>query len=218
MQSSIAQLLVLAVIVVFLIIRLRDVLGTRGGYETKTDESRRAVRPNLEVVDGGLKPDADIAEHTDPDGPAGRALARMKVAEPSFNVSEFLGGARGAYEMILMAFERGELADIKPFLSDDVYTAFASVVESRADQGLTIDADFIGIRDLALADASYDDDAKLAQIDVRFGGELTYVVRDRAGDIIEGDPKQVKRQRDVWTFSRVMGSDDPNWQLSATGE
>ena len=48
--------------------------------------------------------------------------------------------------------------------------------------------------------------------------ELTSVVRNAAGEIVEGDPHEIKRQRDVWTFARGMGADDPNWQLVATGE
>ena len=38
------------------------------------------------------------------------------------------------------------------------------------------------------------------------------------GEIIEGNPNEIKRQRDVWTFSRKMGDDNPNWYLVATGE
>ena len=52
----------------------------------------------------------------------------------------------------------------------------------------------------------------------RFVGELTSVVRNAEGEIVEGNPTEIKRQRDVWTFARDMGADDPNWQLVATGE
>ena len=53
---------------------------------------------------------------------------------------------------------------------------------------------------------------------VRFVGELTSVVRNKTGEVIEGSPTSIKRQRDLWTFGRRMGVDDPNWQLTATGE
>ena len=53
---------------------------------------------------------------------------------------------------------------------------------------------------------------------MKFVGELISVVRDDAGEIIEGEPGKPKRQKDTWTFERVMGSDDPNWRLVATGE
>ena len=219
MNSPILQLLVLAGIAIFLILRLRSVLGTREGYEkpqvTQPGPTTER-RGSFEVIDGG--PDPDIVDHVPADSPAAGALARMKALEPSFSVGEFLGGARGAYEMILMGFERGELADIKPFLSEDVYETFAEVVEAREAQGLTIEAEFVGIREMSLHDATFDDDTRLAELTVKFVGELTSVVRDRSGEVIEGSPTSPKKQKDVWTFARHMGSDDPNWQLVATGE
>ncbi len=218
MNSPIFQLLVLAGIAIFLILRLKSVLGTRDGFEQPplTRAGEEPHRTKFEVIEGG--PDHDILAHAEEESDSYSALLAMKKLEPSFNVTEFLTGARGAYEMILMGFERGDLAAIKPFLDDDVYESFAAVVEAREEQGLTIEADFIGIREMAMASATLDDTTKMAEITVRLVGELTSVVRDNAGDIIEGEPGKVKRQKDVWTFARVMGSDDPNWQLVATGE
>ena len=145
-------------------------------------------------------------------------MARKKQLEQSLSVSEFLSGARGAYEMILMGFERGEMAEIKPFLSPEVYESFAHVVTERENKGLTVEADFAGVKELQLVDAELDDATNEGELTVRFVGQLTFAVRDRAGEVIEGDPKAMKTQRDVWTFARQMGADDPNWQLVATGE
>lgn len=218
MDGNMTQLLVLAAIAVFLIVRLRAVLGTREGFEKpRMEHSHQShTARNFEVIEGG--PDRDIIDHVSEGSSAAKALAAMKQAEPSFNVSEFLSGARGAYEMILMGFERGDLAEIRPFLSDDVYESFAEVVESRNAQGITVDANFLGVSSLELVDAEFDGISKEGDVSVRFVGELTSVVRDRAGEVIEGDPNQTHRQRDTWTFSRKMGSDNPNWQLVATGE
>jgi predicted lipid-binding transport protein (Tim44 family) len=219
MNSPIIQLLVLAGVAVFLILRLKSVLGTRDGFEQPPMQAPSAPaqkKPDFEVIDGG--PDRDIIDHVPEGSDAADALARMKGAEPSFGVSDFLGGARGAYEMILMGFERGDLAELKPFLDEDVYESFASVVEDREAKGLTIEAEFIGVREMSLEDATFDDASKMAEITVKYIGELTFAVRDRAGDIIEGSTTSVKRQKDVWTYARRMGADDPNWQLVATGE
>lgn len=219
MNSPILQLLVLAGIAVFLILRLRSVLGTREGYE-KPPMSQPGPAPErrgkFNVIEGG--PDPDIADHVPTDSPAADALAQMKGIEPEFSVSEFLSGARGAYEMILMGFERGDIEEIKPFLSDDVYDSFAFVVNDRNDKGLTVEAEFIGVKELQLVDATFDKATNEGELTVRFTGQLTFAVRDRAGEIIEGDAKAIKTQRDVWTFAREMGSNDPNWQLVATGE
>jgi len=221
MNSPIIQLLVLAGIAIFLILRLRSVLGSREGFEKTppplpTDRQVRRNRPELEVIEG--RPDRDIVDHVPEGSDAARALGAMKSADPEFNVREFLQGARAAYEIILMAFERGDLAPVKPFLSSEVYDAFASVVEERHRNGLKVDATFVGISDLGLKDATFDRQTREAEVSVRFVGELTSVVRDRAGDVVEGDPNKIKRQKDVWTFARTMGSTDPNWILVATSE
>lgn len=221
MSGAILQLLVLAGIAIFLILRLKSVLGTREGFEKPPvplgDQGSTARRrKDFEVIEGG--PDRDIIDHVPDGSPAAKALAAMKLAEPSFHVGEFLGGARGAYEMILMSFERGDLTDVMPFLSKDVFEAFSEVIDQREQQGLTVEATFVGIRELALHEATFDRATDVGEVTVRFVGEMTSVVRDKAGEIVEGNPNEIKRQRDIWTFARKMGSDDPNWQLVATGE
>lgn len=220
MNSPIIQLLVLAGIAVFLILRLRNVLGSREGFEKPPvalpQEQKRRSRPDLEVIEGG--PDRDITDYVPEDSDAAKALVGMKAVDTQFNLGDFLQGARGAYEMILMAFERGDLSEVKPFISEDVYEAMATVIEGRREQGLSVEATFVGVSEVSVRDVTFDRTTREAEIAVRFSGELTEVVRDAAGDVVDGDPNAIKRQRDVWTFARVMGSDDPNWMLVATGE
>ena len=219
MNSPVIQLLVLAGIAVFLILRLRSVLGTREGFEKprvqKLEPSRRST-PDLEVIDGG--PDPDVVDYVDADSDAATALTAMKTVDRSFSVREFLRGGRGAYEMILTEFEKGELAEIKPFLSDDVYEAFAGVVEDREKNGLSVNFTFVGISETTLVDAEYNEATKEAEISIKFIAESTSAVYDNGGDLIEGSPTEIKKQRDVWTFGRTMGTGDPNWFLVATGE
>lgn len=217
MNSPILQLLVLAGIAIFLILRLRSVLGTREGFERteapkpRTESARRA---DFEVIEGG--PDRDVVDHVDENSAAARALYEMKEVDPDFTVTEFLQGARSAYEMIVMGFERGELAEIKPFLADDIYETFAEVIHAREEQGLTVEANFVGMREVKLVDATYDDDTGEGELVIRFVAELTSAVRDKSGEIIEGSTTEIKRQKDTWAFARKMGSDDPNWLLVST--
>ncbi len=222
MNSAIIQLIVLAGIAVFLILKLRSVLGTRQGFEKPAkpvaldaDTAPRAKR-GFEVIEGG--PDADITDNVAQESPAALALAAMKRAEPAFNVTDFLRGARGAYEMILTAFDRGELDKVLPFLSREVYDSFVQVVEDREARGLTVKSTFVGIRELNLTGAEFNADSAEAEVKVRFIGEITSTLRDKAGQVVEGDPNEIKRQKDIWTFARKMGVDNPNWQLVATGE
>ncbi|WP_321365347.1 Tim44/TimA family putative adaptor protein [uncultured Celeribacter sp.] len=220
MGNSLLSILVLAGIAIFLILRLRSVLGTREGFEKpRADvpgaEEATAVKRDFEVIEGGV--DHDIIDNVEAGTRAANNLAAIKRVDPSFNVSEFLSGARGAYEMILMAFEHDELESIQPFLSEDVYEAFSSVVEDRQSKGLTIESQFVGLRELQIIDADLDRATDEAEIKIRFVGETSSVVRNAEGEIVQGDPKAINRQKDIWTFARHLNSDDPNWQLVATG-
>ncbi|MGR3433285.1 MAG: Tim44/TimA family putative adaptor protein [Shimia sp.] len=221
MSSSIIQLLVLAGIAVFLILRLRSVLGTRDGFEndqprTRVAPGRDEPRRDFEVIEGG--PDRDITDHAEEGSPTAEALAKMKEADPSFHVGEFLGGAKGAYEMILMAYENGDLSPVTPYIDRDVYEALQAALDAREEQGVSVEATFIGVRETALVAAAYDEDTTEGEVTIRFVGELSQVVRDRDGEVIEAESSPLKRQKDVWTFARKMQSDDPNWMLVATGE
>ena len=218
MSNAVIQLIVLAGIAIFLILRLKNVLGTRDGYEEPLQPVERpetVARRSFDVIEGG--PDRDITDHVAEGSAAALALAGMKSAEPSFSVNTFLQGARGAYEMILMAFETGDLEKVRPFLAQPVYEAFDAAVQDRKSRGLEVQAEFMGLRELVLSEASFDAQSREAEITVRFASEVISVARDASGTVVEGDARNPRKQRDVWTFSRVMGSDDPNWQLVATG-
>jgi predicted lipid-binding transport protein (Tim44 family) len=103
-------------------------------------------------------------------------------------------------------------------LSDDVFESFDGVVKMREEQGLSVDATFVGVREMRLQDATYNSSTTEGEVTVKFVAELTSVVTNAEGEVVEGSAKEIKRQKDTWTFARVMSSDDPNWQLVATGE
>ncbi len=220
MSSAIVELLVLAGIAIFLILRLRNVLGTRGGFEGTTPvvplPGTGTKKPQFDVIEGG--PDRDVTDHAAEGSDAARALAAMKLVEPAFSVSGFLQGARGAYEMILTAFAKGDLDRISTFLSPEVAESFAAVVADRKARGLTVSTDFVGLRELTLHGAEFDRTKSEAEITVRFVAELISATRNASGDVVEGNAKSAHKQKDIWTFARTMGANDPNWQLVATGE
>lgn len=215
MSSSVIQMLVLAAIAIFLVMKLRSVLGTRDGFERPVAVPPPMRRRELEVIEGG--PDRDITDYAEAGSPSAEALARMKAKEPDFSVRDFLQGARGAYEMILMAYERGDLSSVKAFLAPDVHEALSTAIADRRERGLTVDATFVGVSDVGLDGAEFDEATGEGEVSVRFTGELTRVVKDATGQVVEGSSTEIRRQRDVWTFARRMGSSDPNWMLVATG-
>ena len=225
MPTGVIELLILAAIALFLLFRLRSVLGTKTGFEEQHNH-RRAPAPEpaerpapapAPVAEEGAV-DSDSEEAAEGDASIAETLSAMRRAEPGFQPTGFLQGARGAFEMILMAFEQGDVDTLKRFLAPDVFEGFEAAIEQRKAAGYTVDARFIGVREARIVDARFDADSGEAEIAVRFKGELITVVRDSEHRVVEGDPNEIRRESDVWTFARRMGASDPNWQLVATGE
>ncbi len=221
MSTQMIELLILFAIAAFVLFRLKSVIGTRTGHEAPPDYLNRdstaetayphpVDEPDDKIDDAGLSRPV-------PDG-ARPALAAMREAEPDFSFPVVLEGARGAYEMILMAYEAGDRDTLRGLLDDEVFDAFESGIGERETAGLTVDARFIGVRDLRLESAAFEPDTNEAELTLRFVGELVTAVHDSEGRVVEGDPNEVRRQTDVWTFARRMGARNPNWLLSATGE
>ena len=218
MSDPMIQLVILGVIALFVILRLRSVLGTRTGFEPTNvpQQTFKKEKPKDEEIKEVI--DRDIADYILIDSPGGKALSQMKKAENTFSVTEFIEGARQAYEMILIAFEEGDRDGLRPFLADDIYESFEAVIIERENAKLNVDATFIGLREIKLSNAEYDWRSKEGEITLTLIAELTTVVKNNKGKVIEGDKNTIKRQKDIWTFSRVMGSDNPNWILVATSE
>ncbi|MFT4793345.1 MAG: putative lipid-binding transport protein (Tim44 family) [Paracoccaceae bacterium] len=215
------ELVLLAAIAVFVLTRLKNVLGTRTGFEdpTRMDPDAEASRkkPDFVVVEGGQTPVVAPEDVPGVDAESGAALRRMAVADPAFSPKDFVMGSRRAYEMILMAYENGDTASLRPLLAEDVFDSFVAAIEARKTEGLTVEARFVGVRDARIFSAIFTEETGEADIEMRFTGELVSVVRNVDHEIVEGDPTEVRRQTDLWTFTRRMGSQDPNWLLSATG-
>ncbi len=211
-DGGMVTLLILAAVTVFLVFRLKNVLGTKTGHEKPPEPVFRS-KPQ-DAPQPVEMPDEPVI---DDDDPKAAVFAKMQAIEPDFSPTGFAGGARKAYEMLLMAFENGDKTTLQKFLSPDVYQGFAQVIDERADAGLTVDARFVGLREADIVGARFDEDDQVAEIDMKFVGELVTVVRDKEHRIVEGDPNEIRREYDQWTFGRKMGSSDPNWLLIATG-
>jgi len=211
------QILILSSVAIFLFWRLSLILGTRSGYEKTSTSTSDIVTNNKEHTDIQSNEDEDISDYIDLESKSGRAFGEMKDFETDFTVNNFVSGAKMAYEIILMAFEKGDLKTLQQHLSEEVYSDFEKVVVDRFDKGFTVDAQFVGMREIRIKNAQFNSKNKDAEITMLFRSELTSVVRDKNNNIIEGNPDSIRKNSETWTFSRTMGSSDPSWKLIGTG-
>jgi predicted lipid-binding transport protein (Tim44 family) len=231
--------LVLAVVVV---LKLRSVLGRRTGHEQSRYERYKAQReasqrngklagqekvvtlPRREREDIEQRPVAEPQVRVDIEervkGLAGdntntaKNLVDLVRADSTFEPDSFLAGARAAYEIIVTAFAEGNRKTLKNLLSSEVYQGFAGAISDRESRGEQIDQSFVGIKSADIVEAELKNG--IAQLTIKFVSELISATRDRAGDVISGDPKRIKEVTDIWTFAREVQSRDPNWKLIAT--
>ena len=219
MNNTIIQLLILAGVALFLIFRLKNVLGTRDGFEPKAKDVNNAKmeeRKNTEdLSDNNL--DEEAMEYLFDDKNSAKALIKIKEIENNFSLTEFLGGAGSAYEMILMAFQSGKISPVETFLSADVKENFDKAIQDREQKGLSIEADFIGLRDTAVKNISFSVRDRVAEISVSFLADIKSVVKNNKGETIEREEVETKKHFDSWVFSSEIGSDNPNWILVETG-
>jgi len=223
MPTGVIELIILAGIAVLLLFRLRGVLGTKTGLE---EQQLRAPRPEPIRANPVKTPPAPVEDGVDEeclalaegDAEIAETLAAMRRAEPAFGPAAFMQGARQAFEMLLMAFENGDKETLGRFLAPDVFEGFAHAIDERAAAGYRVESRFIGVREARIVAARLEPATGAAELAVRFTAELVTSVYDAAGTLIEGDPNEIRRETDVWTFGRRMGVSDPNWRLVATGE
>jgi predicted lipid-binding transport protein (Tim44 family) len=215
------DLIFFGIVAVFLVLRLRSVLGRRTGSERQRpdpfagapakDQPAAARAPNGALPDISAKPAIGSPAAT---SPVAAGLARIRSADPSFDESQFLTGARGAFELIVNDYAAGDSATLRPLLSDEVFANFSRAIEERQKNGHTLSTTLVGIRAAEIIEA--DLQGRNAVITVKMVSDQINVTRDGDGKVVEGDPSAVTSVTDIWTFSRNTRARDPNWTLVAT--
>lgn len=219
---------------IFVIFRLKSVLGQRTGNERPPFDPFQRAEPPKADGEGNVIPlptagrPAPAAKDEAPlpspgdrlkgiaeaESPLGRELVRIMEAEPLFEPKGFIMGARAAYEMIVLAFARGDRRALKELLAKDVFESFSAAIGDRETRGEKVDTTFVSIDKSEITDASLK--LKTVAVTVRFASKMITATRDSAGAVIDGNPEKIADLVDVWTFSREAGARDPNWRLVST--
>lgn len=149
-------------------------------------------------------------------GPAGAGLTEIAKGDGGFNEGQFMDGAKAAYSMILEYYADGNIEELRPLLSLDVYDAYAAGISDRDAQGFTQTTDMARLMSAEIVAATRDNN--IGRIDVRFVAELASALMDNEGTIVEGDLDFLSEVDEVWSFERELGQDDPSWKLAGVVE
>ena len=210
------EIVLLAMVALFVGLRLYAVLGQRTGHEQQpVTPPQPTAKPEASV------PVTDPHPVTEPssialDKSTAAALRSLIAADPSFDTARFLDGAQAAYRMILEAFWKGDRDTLADLVGDDVRTAFEESIAERDTAGHRLDNRLIAIERAAIENAKVEN--RTASVEVRFDAYIAAVTRDAEGEVVAGSLTDAVSTHDIWTFRRNLASDDPNWLLVETDE
>ena len=188
------DIILLAMIAGFIILRLRNILGRKTGHQDKVYSSF------AEKKFGQFK---DLGKE------------KVKKSATDFDKDEkkqFLKGAEIAYETILTSFAKGDKQSLKSLLTEKMQANFTSAIEDRNSKKIKSELTFIGIKSSAIE--KFDKTAEALFFTVKFVSEIISVKKDKDNKIIEGDPNKIKTVIDHWKFTRKVSSLSPNWYLA----
>ncbi len=188
------DIILLAMIAGFIILRLRNILGRKTGHESK-------VFTNFEEKDF----EKFKEERTVPINKPGDVLDEEQK-------KHFLQGAEIAYESIITSFANGNKKKLQSLLSPEMILNFEQAISERERKNIKSELTFIGIKNASLE--KYEKVRNDLYATVKFVSEIISVKRDESNNIIDGNPDVIKTVTDQWKFTRNVFSKNSNWYLS----
>ena len=185
------DIILLAMIAGFIVLRLRGILGKRTGFEGKAPGEFKEVLKNIKVNQSN----------------------KLKEKFDDEAQKEFLKGARIAYETIITDFSDNDnkITNAKPLLNKDIYNKFDFALRERSKRGHFAEITFIGLNKAEIKE--HKKTGNILNVTVDFIAEVITCIRDKEKKIVSGDPEKIKKIYDTWVFSRDTTSPNPNWQL-----
>ena len=203
------DILIFAVIAVFLIFRLRSILGNRDGFEKPKKTVQTESSADNIINFKGKTPVAESAPLN------GSGLKELRKLDASFKDEEFLSGAKAAFPLILNAYSESDLGSLRRYVGFGLYEEFSNAVHQRDAAGEHLKIDIETVNDVQLLDAEISDG--IATVTVKYDTIQSRILTDASDTVIEEDSISSEQIEDIWIFERDIRSTDPNWRLVETG-
>ena len=206
MQNSFPyiDILIFGIIAIFLIFRLKNILGTKTGFEETNLNEKTQDKQFTNVV--SLKTDKNNTNDLE--------LNKILNIDPNFNVNDFLSGSKNFFEMVLESFVNGNLENIKKFTKPSVYKSFKIAIDDRNREQETLIIDLKSIKENKITKATITKSS--IKLNVIFETFQIRALMDKNNEIIDGNSKNEILVKDEWVFERKIEDNSPNWTLIET--
>ncbi len=206
MQNSFPyiDILIFGIIAIFLIFRLKNILGTKTGFEETNLNEKTQDKQFTNVV--SLKTDKNNTNDLE--------LNKILNIDPNFNVNDFLSGSKNFFEMVLESFVNGNLENIKKFTKPSVYKSFKIAIDDRNREQETLIIDLKSIKENKITKATITKSS--IKLNVIFETFQIRALMDKNNEIIDGNSKNEILVKDEWVFERKIEDKSPNWTLIET--
>ena len=189
------DIILLAMLAGFIILRLRNILGRKTGHQTKP-------------IDKYFPRGSEVMGDTENN----EAIKKGNVDEDA--KKQFLKGVEIAYEKIITSFSKGDKKSLKGLLGKNMYNRFSEVIDERKSKLLTSETTFIGLKSAKIL--KFKKMENIYNVTVNFVSEVITCIKDKNNQVLEGNPDIIKTVNDVWSFSKNMWSQNPTWYLVDT--
>ena len=219
------DILILAMVAIFIINRLKNTLGKKTGNENDLADkysqggSRyKESNPDKVVEKSFIPNDIEVAREILHDDPStNKVLRKIQSVDKNFLLDSFLDGSKKAFEYIIKNYSEENIKPLKKLLSSKMYSMFDNQINKRSKKGQNLDINIISVKDPEIVSADIKSN-KMAEIKVKFMSEQVQVVKDTSDKIIEGDNNQILSITENWLFYKTLNSKDPNWILDKIEE
>lgn len=216
-MSAYLDIIILLFVVIMVFTKLKNLLGTRPENETEISKESAAKIFDILMQEQKkhIQKQAQSTSELQADEKNLSDSEKVLRQIPNFSREKFLAGAKKAFEIIVTSFAKGDVETLKTLVSKSLLKKFETIIAQRKEDGITAETDFIGFDETIIADAKLSK-SEMVKISVKFVSEQVNILRNKDGEVIEGDENFIQSITDVWTFERPLSAITPNWTLVST--
>ena len=218
------DILILAMIAVFIINRLRNVLGKKTGNEsdivekfTQRKNTFNESEPDSVSNKKGAKLNNSVKKNLHSNKKINSVINEILKIDDKFEISSFCDGAKKAFEYILTEYSANNLKALEKLVSKPIYKTFEDQINLRAKKKEKLEITVISVKNPEIKSVNLEK-KHVAYFKLLFDSEQVQVTKNSNDEVIDGDNNQILQIKEIWTFSKNLKSKDPNWILEEIEE